>query len=323
MNQKQKDFKHLSYEERVIIECLYNSGSSVRYIASILERSSNTVSYELHQNTVIGIYEAKKAEQKARLRRYRSKRDCLKVSSDSQLHAFVDDHLRLRWSPERISGYLKIQQNTVCSGKAIYKYAKSRCLERFLMHKGTKQNKSYYKQVSYLRGDRKYIDQRELTNELGHYELDFIVSSKSSYVLLVCVDKISKYTRILVLANRKHSTIVSAFYELFSNQILLSITTDNDIAFTNWKQLEKIFKTTIYFTHPYCSYEKGLVENTNRWIREYIPKKYDLSLVTTRQLADSLYFLNDIPRQILGFRTATEVYYGEHSEYSIEKSAVS
>lgn len=301
-------WKHLTYEERCVIECLYKEGKSIRYIANILKRSTNTISYELRKNKVKGIYTAVKAQEKSYLRRYRCKRDCMKIAIDTFLHHFVEDHLRLKWSPDRISGYLRKKEGIICSSKAIYKYTKARCLERFLMHKGKKQNKSHYKYIKYLKGDRKYIDERVLTNEVGHYELDFIVSSHNSSVLLVCVDKLTRYTNILLLPNRKHVTVLRAFYEIFVGKSILSITTDNDIAFSNWKQLEKLFKTQIYFTHPYHSWEKGLVENTNRWIREYIPKKTDLSKLNPKLINSALYYLNHIPRQILDYKTAHELY---------------
>jgi hypothetical protein len=303
-----RDFKHLSYEERVVIECLNKQNKSLREIAKILKRSPNTISYELKKNKVNNDYLAIKAKHKSYYKRYLCKKGCMKVSMNKEIRDFVDDNLKLKWSPERISGYLK-RKNISCSSKAIYKYIYARCLERYLMHKGKKKNKSYYRHIKYLKGERKYIEERVLTKEMGHYELDFIVSSKSPSVLLVCVDKHTRFTKILLLPNRKHSTIVSAFYELFSNRLIKSITTDNDIAFSKWKQLEKLFKTKIYFTHPYHSWEKGLVENTNRWIRVFVPKKTEISTVTKDQIDSALYYLNDIPRQCLDYRTAHELYY--------------
>ncbi len=301
-------WRHLSYEERCVIECLRNNNHSIRYIAKELKRSVNTVAREIKINKVKDVYTADKAKQKSYYRRYRCKRDCMKVAVNMYLLNFVVDHIKMRWSPERISGYLKCRENIICSSKAMYKYIKARCLDKYLMHRGKKHNKSHYKHNSFLQGDRKYIDERTLTNEVGHYELDFIVSSHNTSVLLVCVDKYTRYTRILNLPNRKHVTVLRAIYELFERKSILSITTDNDIAFSNWMQIESIFNTRIYFTHPYHSWEKGLVENTNRWIRVYVPKRSDISLVTKDQLDLALYYLNDIPRQVLGYYTPSELY---------------
>ena len=61
---------------------------------------------------------------------------------------------------------------------------------------------------------------------------------------------------------------------LLKNYKVKSLTLDNDIAFQNWESLEKQLNCNIYFTHPYHSWEKGLVENMNRWIREFVPKTH-------------------------------------------------
>lgn len=308
-----REYRCLSLQERHLIECLYNNKHSIRDIAKELKRSPNTISQEIKRNKVKGIYTAEKANHKAYYRRYICKRSCLKVPANKEVFDFVVETLRLKWSPERISGYLKEDKKIICSKKAIYKYIKVYNLSQYLMHKGKKQNKSYYQYSQFLQGERKYIEERVLTTEIGHYELDFIVSSKSTYCLLVCVDKLTKYTKILKLENRKHSTIKSAFRELFDNSKVITITTDNDIAFSNWKQLEKQLNTKIYFTHPYHSWEKGLVENTNKWIRQYIPKKQNILEVTEKQIQDSLYYLNDIPRKIINFQKPSVLYYTQLS----------
>lgn len=65
---------------------------------------------------------------------------------------------------------------------------------------------------------------------------------------------------------------------------------------------------SVFFCHPYHSWEKGLVENTNRWIRVFIPKKRDLRTVTLDECRSIEEYLNNIPRQCLDYQTANEVY---------------
>jgi|GEM_PF-4456667 len=110
--------------------------------------------------------------------------------------------------------------------------------------------------------------------------------------------------------NKKIRTFVirSMLSDVFRGISVNSITTDNDIAFTWWKTIESLLHTRIYVTHPYHSWEKGRVENTNRWIRCFVPKKRDIASVTQEEL-DALYaFLNDRPRKIIGFRTPFEYH---------------
>lgn len=155
-----------------------------------------------------------------------------------------------------------------------------------------------------------YIDERpSIQGEYGHYEVDFIVSKQSAWVFLIVVEVLTKYALVLKLPNRKRHTIRAAFSELFRGVTVKSLTTDNDIAFTHWRELEYIIQAPIYFCHPYHSWEKGLVENTNRWIRCFVPKRRDIETVTEKEMVDIHSFLNDRPREVIGFRSPREYYY--------------
>ena len=304
-------YHHLSFEERFCIEKMFSVGTMVRQIAEFLGRSPNTISREIRKNSVKGIYIAEKAKQKSSAKRWRAKSQCLKVSMDSFLCVFVEERLAkpYRWSPKQISGHLKKEMNITCSSKAIYKFAESRGLE-YLLFWGWNNHKGGWKRGRWktAHDGRKYIDLRPERNEVGHIELDFIVSKGSKWVLLVAVDTVSKKTWVLKLPNRKRNTIRAALSRLFHGVDLKSITTDNDIAFTCWAELEVLLNTHIYFTHPYHSWEKGLVENTNRWIRCFVPKRRDISTVTQEELNEIHSFLNDRPRECIAFRTATSYY---------------
>lgn len=80
-----KTYKHLSFEERFTIEKLWGGDVAIREIAAFLDRSPNTISRELSRNIVNGVYDAKKAQLKMGQRRWRAKRQCLKVAMDSFL----------------------------------------------------------------------------------------------------------------------------------------------------------------------------------------------------------------------------------------------
>jgi IS30 family transposase len=304
-------YHHLSFEERFVIERMYCAQTEIRTIAEFLNRSPNTVSREIKKNTVEGMYLAEKAKHKAYARRWCAKSQCLKVSMDSFLIVFVKERISkpYRWSPSQISGYLRREMGITCSSKAVYKFIESRGLEYNLFWKWNKRKGGPKKQRSGLPKDnRKYIDQRPERVGAGHIELDFIVSKLSTWVFLVAVDTVTKKTWVRKLPNRKRSTIRAALSSLFCGIELKSITTDNDTAFTCWAELEVLLSTCIYFTHPYHSWEKGLVENTNRWIRCFVPKKRDIGTVTDEELDEIHSFINDRPRECIGFRTASSYY---------------
>ncbi len=303
-------FKQLSYEEMFVIEKMYEKGVGIREISGFLGRSPNTVSYEIKEKSVNGIYTAEKAWIKKLQKRWRAKVQCLKVAMDSFLTRFVEAKLEEKWSPKQISGYLREELMIICSSKAIYKFAESRGLDHLLFwgwnnHKGGRK-RSHPKTIH---DGRKYIEERPEKTEPGHFEIDFIVSRDSKWVLLVVVDWFTKRTWVVKLQNRKRSTIREALSRLFHGVTVKSITTDNDIAFTCWRELEVLLNTCIYFTHPYHSWEKGLVENTNRWIRCFVPKRRDISTVTQEELDEIHFFLNDRPREVLNFKTPTVYHY--------------
>ena len=67
--------------------------------------------------------------------------------------------------------------------------------------------------------------------------------------------------------------------------------------------------TNVYFAHPYCSWERGLNENTNGLLRQYFPKGTDMRWITQTQVDDAVYALNHRPRKCLGYKTPHEVFY--------------
>lgn len=299
-------YNHLSYEDRVKIEHWHKGGKSIRYIAHELGRSPNTISYELKNLVVSGEYVAKKASVKAYQKRYYAKTSSNKVARNKVLRQYVDASLDKGWSPGEIAG----SDNCPVSKRTIYRYVTLYALQHKLYFKGRpKRRRAMYRRG--LIGERKWIEERILRDELGHWELDFIVSptkSGSKAVLLVAVDTLSKRTFIELLPNRTKQELSRALRKMFDGIAVKTILTDNDIAFTHWKYFEQLLGAPFYFTHPYHSWEKGLVENTNKWIRHFIPKKTDLSTVTKDTIVQVLTYLNERPRQVLGYRTANDVY---------------
>jgi transposase, IS30 family len=301
-----RQFKQLTYEERVQIESLKREGFSLRYIAKVLGRSPNTVCREWKERKVHGLYIPKKAQHKAYWRRYLSKRDCMKISLDGKLSRFVKEKLETGLSPERIAGFLNLNGNKI-STKAVYKYVYARALDHHLFWRKHHKKSGWKKYRKSIQLERDFIESRPVLNGTGHLEADFIVSSFSSWCLLVVVDRVTRYVWIEKIPDRKHAIVTRAFKRIIGNSSIQTITTDNDIAFSGWKQLEKTLHTKIYFCHPYHSWEKGLVENTNRWIRCFVPKRRDIKTVSEKELQEIQTFLNTVPRKVLGFRSAEEL----------------
>lgn len=305
--------KHLSNEERFCIEKMLGVKASFADIGRALGRGRSTVYEEVKANGGREKYKAEKAIRKAYWKQYRKKKDCNKVACDGHLTKFVEKKLEAGWSPGSISACLEIQSGLqYASEKSIRKFVRKRPgLERHLFwhrndHKGGPKRKT---DIYLSDPDRKFIETRPIWAlfEYGHWEVDFVVSKFNSSVLLVCVEKWSKRFKLAILPNRNNDLVNKTIQKLLSGYIVNSITTDNDIGFSKWKELEKMLNTKIYFCHPYHSWEKGLVENANRWIREFIPKKTDLKSISPEFLNDIEMYFNHKPRECLGGRTAFEV----------------
>ena len=296
--------KHLTKEERFCIEKMLGEGESFGKIARTLGRGVSTVSEEVNGNGGRKTYCAKSADLRAYLKQYRKKRECNAVAMNPHVQKFVEKKLKARWSPETIAVRLKEQSGIgYASGKSIRKYIDTRSgLDRFLFW-NRNDHKSGPKRTDVLFNDpfRKFIEERPYMAffEYGHWEADFIVSKHNSFVLLVLVEKWSKVKRLKLLPNRNNGVVNAAIRSLLKGYTVKTLTLDNDIAFRKWRELETMLGAKIYFCHPYHSWEKGLVENANRWIREFVPKRSDLAKYTDDYLQNVEDWFNHLPSESL------------------------
>lgn len=289
----------------------------MREIAGALGRSLSTISDEIKRNkTPKGVYDPRIAKQKAYVRRKYAKFQGMKIVGDKDLHAFVEGALREGRSPESISG-------RICKREKHLQNISADSIERFLRSVyGRKieaaRNKLRKKKARRSRpktgklDGRKFIDTRpqiiNARHRVGDAEADFIVSGKTGKgCLLTVVDRklrVSFIEKILpvTIANmhRAFKRIKKRYPEL------CTITTDNDLLFQHHKRLEKLLGVKIYFCHPYHSWEKGTIENTNGVIRKYIPKGSDISKYSRRFIRSVEKKLNDRYMECLDSRTPQE-----------------
>jgi IS30 family transposase len=295
---------HLLKEERFCIEKMKKAGFSSEEIAKTIGRGKSTVDEELRKNGGITKYEYKTAHHRAYLKQYRKKRTCMKVAMNIGIRQWTEYYLFEKdWSPETISAALWIKHRLKASAKAIRKYIHKRCLEYLLARYRKRKG---YKRINSNLTDRIFITSPQcIRTGYGHWEGDFIVSPNNTSVLLVLVERITKETKIQYLPNRNNDAVNKAITNLLIDRTVSSLTLDNDIAFTKHRVLSAMIDAPIYFTRPYRSTDKALVENTNRWIRRYVPKRSDLSQVSPIQIKKALEWLNERPRECLGWMTAS------------------
>jgi IS30 family transposase len=296
--------EHLLKEERFCIEKMKKAGFSSEQIAKTIGRGKSTVDEELAKNGGIANYQYEVAHQRAYLKQYHKKKTCLKVAMDTGMSHLIEYYLCIKdWSPDTIAATLWLRHNLKVSAKAIYKYIYNRRLE-WTLPNHLKRKKSTHPRSLLL--DRIFItDPKCIRTGYGHWEGDFIVSPNNTSVLLVLVERLTKEAKLAYLPNRNNELVNQTISSLLKDRSVCSLTLDNDIAFIKHAQLAQLLRVPIYFTRPYRSTDKALVENTNRWIRKYIPKGTDLKLVSEIRIKKALAWLNDRPRECLGWMTAS------------------
>lgn len=308
-------YKHLSGAERKEIAFLLEKGYSLRDIGKIMRRGKSSIAGEIRKNSVKGVYDPKKAQHKAHVRRKYSKYQGMKIAENPELRRYVEEKLREDWSPEEVAGRLKEIDKHVkyASRGAIYKFVYSvygRNLERRLRYKNKKKRGGGRKSVTQLKG-RIFIDQRpkivEKRRRFGDWEGDFIVSGKQGKgVLLVLHERKGRYILLKKIQNMTIETVHQHIFALTGGVIMNTLTLDNDIIFRKHEELSQLLGVPVYFCHPYHSWEKGGVEYTNKLVRQYIPKGSDIGTYSDEYVQMIQDKLNNRPRKCLGYKAPLE-----------------
>lgn len=263
-------------------------GLSLRAIARRLGRSPNSISSEIQLGEVDGVYNANKAQHKAQVRRQEAKYQGMKIGEHGLLQDYVEQNLYADQSPEAIAGRLQSQEKKLptVSKDSIRRYIKSvkgRRVEYYRIQKKRKRKHGRKRPSVRQLTDRVFIDKRpESINQrrdIGHAEADFIVSGKSGQgVILNVTDRKSRMTFLELIIEVTIANVHRAFQRIkLRFPELKTMTSDNDLLLQKHKELEELLNVTIYFCHPYHSWEKGTVENSNKYVRREIPKGSDLS----------------------------------------------
>jgi len=246
----------------------------------------------------------------------------MKIEEHDGLRRYVNEKLRLDWSPEQVAGRIREVDRHLpgISTDGIYKFIRS-CyggpLVPFLRYGRKGKRKNGHAKAAPLTG-RDFIEKRPKSvlkrGRFGHWEADFIVPGRDgSGALLVFVERKSRYVLIFKLADRKVATVNLFLEKLLGAKLMVkSLTIDNDVCFRHHAQMSRILGAPIFFCHPYHSWEKGSVENMNKLIRQYVKKGSDISKHADAEIKFAEDRLNDRPRKCLKFRTPREIV--EHYE---------
>ncbi|MBR8734894.1 IS30 family transposase ISSau1 [Fusobacterium necrophorum] len=152
----------------------------------------------------------------------------------------------------------------------------------------------------------------------GHWELDTMVSSRgqSKGCFATFVERKTRfYLAILIQDRSKHSMMeaMRKVIDSFPKGSFQSITSDRGKEFACYREIEEL-GIPFYFADSYCAWQRGSNENSNGLLREFFPKRTDLSKVEIEELQKVLLLLNHRPRKCLGFKTPFEMLFHEISK---------
>jgi IS30 family transposase len=150
----------------------------------------------------------------------------------------------------------------------------------------------------------------DLRDRIGDLEGDLIVGYRSSGHVLTVVDRKSRFVVLRKLKCKKkvqvRKQLQAALKQLGE---VRTLTVDNGTEFTDHSELTRLTNIPVYFCHPYCSTERGTVENTNGLIRQYLPKGTSFENLSQAELNRIQNQLNNRPRECLGFLTPHEIHF--------------
>lgn len=305
-------FKNLSSAERIEIGILKSREYSIREIAGEMERSPNTISYELRKNMVSGEYDPKKANDKSRLRKRMRKLQWMKIEKIRELKRYIIAGLEKKWNPDEISGRMKLEKKPFqVSKNSIYRWLYSVRGQRYCHLLYSKRHYRKPRRVSKKRTlipNRVDISRRsrgaENRTRYGHWEKDAVVSRVGvSASLAVAEERKSRLVTARKVKNMSPVDHEQATRKMLENKKTLSITRDNGIENTHHEKTS----APSFFCEPYSSWQKGGIENANKLIRSFFPKGTNFRLVTQTEVDHAVEIINNKPRKILKYKTALEV----------------
>lgn len=342
-NIKQKKWKQLTWENRLIIEHMYNvQKKNYTQISKEICVHRTTISREI-KNGLIELetsykpllkYSADVAQRKNTLNET-AKGPMLKIGKDINLAEYIEEEIRDKKSPEVIAYriLIKDEYSTKIHWKTIYNYIDKGIINvkrndlTYGMYK-KKHNKrktesiimKNFKQGKTIHDRPEHISNR---GEIGHWEMDLVegINGKKDPYLLVLSERMTRKEIIRIIPNKTNQSVVKVLDQIerqigvkkFRN-IFKTITTDNGTEFRNWKGIEqsycrsKINRTTQYFADSYSSWQRGTNENINKMIRRFLPKGTSFKNLTQEHVQRIESWINNYPRKILNFKSSQEYY---------------
>lgn len=325
-------YKHLSIEERETIQQMLWEKKSIRSIAAVLKRSHASISRELRRNypDCRKTYLPRPAHERAlEYRKHRGREERLKSEN---IRTYVIKHLKRRWSPEQISGRMKLDIGENISYEAIYQFVYAQIhrngygyakpgkedLRPFLRRRRKRRApKGARRCQRVLKPKGTSIDLRPRIvaqkKRIGDWESDSVESKDHKPGVNTLLERKTGLFLVTKLQNKTAFATSSAIenrLKIFPERTNHTITFDNGPENSGWQKLEEALDIECFFANAYHFWERGANENANGLLRDYFPKKTDFTMISDEELAYVECELNSRPRKRLNWRTPLEAMSG-------------
>lgn len=312
-------YQQLTLKHRFQLETLLRTMPVQKDIALWIGVDPGTISRELSRNSD-GEYDARRADAKNRQRRKSAKRKTKKLLTDEFVHAYVEEKLKLYWSPEQIAGRVRKDFDIIICHETLYRFIYEEVPEwkkylrqkkgRYRRRHGTKERETAREEAKKRRIDMRpgVVDNR---SRIGDWEGDTIVGGERNTGIITHTERRSGYL-LGDLFKRKNSElirekIVKKFDQIDEDK-KYTITYDNGTEFSEYELIERGTQMDIYFANPYHSWERGTNENTNGLLRQFFPKKSLFATLTQKMVDNAVMLINHRPRKRLNYLTPYEVF---------------
>ncbi len=333
-----RSYRQLTLEDRCQIQAQLSVGIKPAAIAAGLMRARSTITREMHRNgwrpeglrsdlgrpPIAGGYYAPRAEKRAR-RLHRKPRIERKLRPGNPLWQTVVHHLSRGLSPEQIARTLacmpepvRLSHETIYT--ALYAMPKGHLRSRIL----TLLRRRHKQRRPQGRAQRPFIDAITLIDERpseveeriipGHWEGDLIKGKLNQSRVGTLVERSTLFVALVKLEDGRAETCANGFADIlnrFQSPMRLSLTYDQGREMAQHRILSAKTGVKVYFAHPHSPWERGINENTNGLLRQYLPKGQDLSKYSQQQLDEIAMLLNARPRKSLGWKAPAELFLPE------------
>ena len=319
-----RHYTQLTQEQRYPIYGCRQAGLNQSETALPLRVNQSTISRDLRRHCGRRGWRPRQAQAWCEARRHRSHAPRIGAGEWRR----VDRLIQQEWSPVEIRGRLAQEGQRPIRhewiDQPVYRdqqaggtwYRSLRCQRQRRKRYGCPERRGQLKNRVSIDARPAIVNQRR---RIGDWEGDTLIGYRHRGVLVSWVERKSGYTLLAALPHRTAQAFRRATVKLLRpvRARVHTLTLDNGTEGAQHERIAQALATRVSFAHPYHSWERGTNENTNGLVRQYFPKRRNLSPVTPKELKQVMHRLNHRPRERLAFRTPYEVFFHTRTSLTV------